>query len=434
MKRSSSLALLPFGIFLLIFSMLNIYYFSTEIIHDNFPICAAFIALCCSFFTFAQHETWNKKVEIFIAGACQPIVIHMCFIFYFSTIFTAILEQSGGISAAVELSLACIPSWSVLPGMFMVASMFSFTVGTSMGAIAAFMPIAISITKYLAINPSLMAATIVCGAMFGDNLSILSDTTIASVAITKTTMSKKLWLNTKIAIPAFFATILVLIYQNHLAASSMIVSSYRTLHIFEYIQIVPYLLTFYLAFTGLDILIVLIIGIIAAISIGLYLQTLTILQSINILFDGFYLSKGMVNVVILVLLLSGLSKIISHNGGINYLINTLEYKLQSKTGAKLVIFLLITIINMTIAINTIAIIMSGPVAKKISDDYTIKAEETACILDIGSCVSQGILPYSPQLLLAASMAQVSAISLLPYLYYQFFLGISLFLTIIWRHK
>ena len=425
-------ALIPFAIFLAIFALLNIVYSTDSIVRDNFPIFAAFVALICSFFTFQNNETLNEKVEVFIQGSSQPMVVHMCYIFFLSTVFTTILEQTGGIQSAVHICLQIIPAWFILPSMFLISSLFSFTVGTSMGAIAAFMPIAVHISTNLSINPSLMAATIVCGAMFGDNLSILSDTTIAAVKVTGTTMMKKLNLNIKIAVPAFIGSIVVLTYQNLHITDVIQLEQLQAITFIDIVNILPYLATFYLAFIGLDIIVVLVCGIILALTTGLLLQNITALTAINLLFDGFYNSKGMVNVFILVLLLSGLSAIITHNGGIEYLIDKLKYQISNVRHAKIAILLIVVLINITIAINTIAIIMAGPIAKKISDDYDIDNAETACILDIGSCTVQGLLPYTPQLLLAGSIAQVSTISLLPYLYYQLLLGISLLITIIWR--
>jgi Na+/H+ antiporter NhaC len=354
----------------------------------------------------------------------------MCYIFYVSTVFTTILERTGGIASAVNICLLLIPAWCILPGLFIVASLFSFTVGTSMGAIAAFMPIAVSIATQTGITPALMAATIVCGAMFGDNLSILSDTTIAAVKITGSNMKEKLILNAKIAAPAFILSLGLLTYQNYMMANSTALVAQPTLQIYDLIKVIPYIITFALALIGFDILMVLVIGIFIAMGLGVLLSSLTCLQALNLIFDGFYASKGMVNVFMLVLLLAGLSNITTHNGGIEYLIEKLKHKIAGPIQAKFAIFFLVTAINITIAINTIAILIAGPIANKIGNDTDIKPEQTACILDIGSCVSQGLLPYAPQLLLAASMAQVSAISLLPYLYYQYFLAISLFIALL----
>jgi len=423
--KARFIAFFPFAIFLFVFSLLTYIYAQPNVVRDNFPLCAAFIAIIASFYTFNQQETFNKRVEIFIQGSTQSIVIHMCYIFYISTVFTTILEQTGGIAAAVAISLYCIPNWCILPGIFIITSLFSFTVGTSMGAIAAFMPIAIDIAHHLAINPSLMAAIIVSGAMFGDNLSILSDTTITAVNITGCDMKEKFLLNAKIALPAFIGSLFCLMLHNYYS-NAIAISSYGQIQLLDCIKIIPYIVTFYTPLTGLDIIIVLILGIISALSIGLVLKTITLLQAVNLLFDGFYISKSMVNVFMLVLFLAGLSHIIHYNGGIEYVINYLKNKVLNARHGKFAIFLLISSINSIIAINTIAILMTGPIAKKISVDYRINPTETACILDIGSCVSQGLLPYAPQLLLAASIAQVSALSLLPFLYYQYFLGLSLF--------
>ncbi len=425
-------ALVPFGIFLFVFTLLNIVYHGQNVAHDNFAIFAAMIAIIVAFFTFQKDASLNEKVDVFIQGSRQAIVMHMCYIFYVSTVFTTILEQTGGITAAVAICLFFIPIWCILPGLFLMTSLFSFTVGTSMGAIAAFMPIAVKIAHHVNLDPSLMAATIVCGAIFGDNLSILSDTTISAVKITESSMQKKLLLNTKIALPAFIGSCIILMYQNYTYAEKFVSAPVEVFDMMNIIKIIPYLATFYLAFTGLDILVVLAIGIAIAISIALSCDTITFLQAINYMFDGFYSNKGMVNVFILVFLLSGLSNIMTHNGGIHYLMEKLSSKIKNRFHAKLAIFLLVSIINIMIAINTIAILITGPIAKKIGSEFDIPSHETACILDIGSCISQGILPYAPQLLLAASMAHVSSVSLLPYLYYQYLLGITLLITLLYK--
>lgn len=434
MKNNRYQALIPFGIFLAIFITLHGIYHEASIVKDNFAIFAAIIAIIASFFTFQKHETLNEKVDVFVQGCTQMIIIHMCYIFYASTVFTTILEKTGGIAAAVAISLALIPAWCVIPGLFLVSSLFSFTVGTSMGAIVAFMPIAVSIAQEMSINPSLLAATIVCGAMFGDNLSILSDTTITAVKITNCSMKEKLILNSKIAAPAFLVSLAMLIYQNYTLIMNAQTLEQTGITAIDIIKIIPYALTFILAFLSIDILAVLIIGILTALGLGIWLQTITSLEAINLFFDGFYASKGMVNVFILVLLLAGLAKIITYNGGIDYLIKKLERKINTPKQAQFIIFFLIAAINIMIAINTIAILITGPIANKIGQDFKLQPAQTACILDIGSCILQGLLPYAPQLLLAASIAQVSPLSLFPYLYYQYALTVSLVCAIIFRKR
>lgn len=435
MRRPSLRALLPFFIFLGTFISLHIFFLQEpSTLKDNFPLYAALIAIISSFFTFQKKCSLQEKITIFVKGSAQDIVLHMCYIFLFSTIFTHVLDKIGSTQAAVNASLLCIPTWSVLPGMFIVSSLFSLLVGTSMGAIAAFMPIALPIAKHLVISLPLMTATIICGAMFGDNLSILSDTTIAAVNITKANMRRKFSLNLKIALPAFLASLAILTYQNYILHQSMPALQQAAFTMLDGIKIFPYILAFILALLGIDILAVLVLGIFVAIGIGIWQKTFTMLDSINILFNGFYESKGMVNVFILVLLLSGLSKIISYNGGIDYLLHLFNRRLSHKRHAQFVIFILITLVNITIAINTISIIITGPIATKLGNDYDIKPAYTATILDIGSCISQGILPYAPQILLAASIAQISTLAILPYLYYQYLLGISLLCALYWNKK
>ena len=294
MKNSKIVSLFPISIFLSIFTSLNIVYSQTNTINDNFSMFAVFIAIIISFFTFQKNESFNDKLTIFIHGATQSTTIHMCLIFYTSTIFSTILEKIGSIHTAVNISLYYIPNWFILPGMFIVTSFFSFIVGTSMGAIAAFMPIANNIAIHSGLNPSLTAATIVCGAMFGDNLSILSDTSITCIQITNADMKKKFLLNAKIAAPAFILSLLLLTYKNYQIVENFHHLENINFSILEIIKLFPYFIAFFLALTGLDILIVMIPGIVSAICIGFLFKTITPIEIINLFFDGFYHNKEIV--------------------------------------------------------------------------------------------------------------------------------------------
>lgn len=424
-------SLLPFLVFLCTFTGLNFLYPSAAAhVKDDFPMFAAFIAIIFSFFTFKPSTPLNKKIEVFVEGASQSIIVHMCFIFLTSTIFTHVLDKIGGIEALVQLTLQTIPKTLILPGMFLIGSLFSFIIGSSMGTIAACMPIAHALALKLGINPALMTGTIICSSMFGDNLSILSDTTIAAVKITNSNMLDKIKENIKIALPASFLSIILLTYINQtiaLANTSLAASNLETT--VNYFTIVPYVTTLCLALYGIDILAVLCIGIILANGIGIYLNSFTFLDTTTFIFNGFYHAKEMVAVFILVLLLAGLAKIVEFNGGLEYLLQTIQTKSKSSGFTRLIIFILVCIVNVTVAINTISILIVGPVAKKISTNK-INAAETATILDLGSCITQGILPYAPQVLLATSMASISPLSVLPYLYYQYILLATLLITFI----
>lgn len=425
----SRLSLVPLLIFLAVFILLNaLYPHATTEIKDGFPIFAAFIAIISSFFTFKKGTSLHNKIDIFVQGASQQIIIHMGFIFLMSTVFAHVLEQVGSIQAVVNLLLYTISDSFVLPGIFIIGSIFSFIIGSSMGTIAACMPIAHALAVKLNINPAMMAATVVCGSIFGDNLSMLSDTTIAAVKITNCNMVDKIKSNIRIALPASILTIIILSYSYSTNDSQLLNLAFH-LNSKDILKVTPYLATIVLALYGLDILAVLCIGTIVATCIGLYSSAFTFLDATNFLFTGFYESKGMVAVFILILLLAGLSKIVEHNGGIHYLLKTIQRYASSQRSTKFTIFILVCIVNITVAINTIAILITGPIANKLSKN-NIKSSEVATLLDVGSCITQGILPYAPQILLATSMCNISPLSVMPYLYYQYFLLLFLILDIL----
>jgi Na+/H+ antiporter NhaC len=402
--------------------------------HESISIFIIFIALIFAMFSFRKNESFNERLEIFMKGSSQSIVVHMCYIFFLTTIFTTILERTGSIDSAVNVCLHIFPNWLILPGIFLGASFFTFTVGSSIGAIAAFMPVAINVAEHIHINPSLMAATIVCGCVFGDNLSVSSDSSILSVKIADTTMFKKFFLNIKICLPAFITTLVLLTYHNSLIPGCGHIHNLLDLNFYDTIKALPYTITFILALTGIDIIFVTVIGIVIAMSIGIYLDNFTIPMAINFMFDGLYHAREVVHLFIVAVLLSGLIAIITHNGWIEYLIKKLKEKISNTWHAKFVIFGVVALVNIIVAINSIAIMIAGPTVQQIGHECDIEPAETACILGIVSCALQGLLPYAPQLVLAASIARVSPVSLLPYLYYQFFLLLSLVILLCKNRK
>ena len=233
----------------------------------------------------------------------------------------------------------------------------------------------------------------------------------------------------KIGLPACISTLIVLIYQNSLITGCGHIHNIYDLNYLDIIKALPYTITFCLALTGLDMIFVIFIGIICAAILGVFYENFTLSTAINFMFDGFYHAKDAVYLFVLVVLLSGLLKIITHNGGIDFIIKKLKGKISNTRHAKFAMLCLVVIVNSIIAINSIAILICGPTVHQIGHECDIDPTETACILGIVSCTLQGSLPYAPQLILAASIAQVSTFSLLPYLYYQFFLLISLCVTL-----
>ena len=424
--KPNLLALLPCFVFFILFAVLNIMYGSDCVGRENFPIFAAFVALIVSMFTFQKNITFNERIEVFIKGSSQSMLVHTCYIFFLTTIFTAILTETSCITSITNLILHVISIHFILPTIFLATALFSYAVSMSIGTIALFMPIIIKIAGCTGLNLPLIAATVVCGSIFGENLSILSNS-ITTIKNNNIDNVKNIFFNIKIIFPAFITTMIILIYHNSFMAIPTYLNLLPEITPPDIIKTLPYLLIFYLALTGLDFIIIMMLGIMLTLLIGLHFNNITPLTSINIIFDGFYHSKTMVNVFILILLLSGLSTIIIHNGGVEYLIERLKYKISLKSYNKITLFCLATLVN-----GLIAIIISGQFVKKTYLTHDLIPEEASCFINIKPCILQGMLPYIPQLILAASMANISFISLLPYLYYQFILGLCLIITILWQ--
>lgn len=394
------------------------------------PIFSCIVAVMYSFFTFRDKLTLNEKMAVFIQGSSDSTIMTMSFIFIFTTAFSYILRLIGGVDAAVNLGLYCIPESYVLPGFFIVVSMFALAIGTSMGSIAAFLPIGIGFAQKMGINPALMAGVVVSAAMFGDNLSIISDTTIAAAQTTGARMKDKFKTNFWLVLPAFLLTILLLTGLNIFSMRDYALVATNPISGTDFILVLPYLMIFALALAGLDVIAVLIAAVLVSLAIGLWLGKFSFLQSTSLVVDGFAKNDGgIVEVFVLALCVAGLSKIVEYNGGITYVIDHFKRRMKTAGGAELSIALLVFIINAAVAINTVAILIAGPVAKQIAERFGITAKRTACLLDIIACFCQGILPYAPQLLLAGSLAGVSPTSIMPYLHYQWFVGLVMAISI-----
>lgn len=414
-------SLVPFFIFLATFIGLNIYYpLADPGIKSDFPLLAIFIALLFSLFTFKNKTTLNDKIKVFIKGAAQESILHLCFVFLFSTMLSYTANRIGASQAAVDIVLYSLPENFILPGIFLFSSLFSVFLGTSMGTILTLMPIFLQIGQSLVINPQFIAGIVISGAMFGDNISLISDTTIAATNVTGSTMLDKLKDNLRTALPAAIAVLIILTYMNHHYVAIKPLTFLPQISIVNFFKISPYLITLVLALLGFDVLCELVAGILLAIGIGLYYQQFTFLDITELFHYGFYKSKGMVVIFMLVLFLSGLSQIVKHNGGITFLLNALGKQSKSLFRTKLEIFFLVFFVNAAVAINSLSILIVGPLASKLAENK-LSFARTASILDIGSCVSQGILPYTPQVLAAATICNISPISIMPFLFYPYLL-------------
>jgi len=426
----SLFSLMPFLIFIVTYVLL-IFIFpqaGNQLKLTSFPIFAGIVALGFSFFTFQEKVSISKKVKIFISGISQPTVTYMCLIFVFSSIFSHVISLGGGVDSAIKLCYVLIPPQWILPGIFIAISLFSLTIGSSIGGIATFAPVAVGLAPKLGVSPALMAGIAVSGSMLGDNLSVISDTTIAVVHATNCSPYKKFKSNAMLVIPAFIITIIILAFinssipsiGNHLATSW---------NISDIIKTIPYAAVFFLAIIGIDVLIVLALGAIIGMILGIIYSKFSILLAITFFFEGFYQHKGVVAMLLLVMFIAGLARIVEHNGGIKYLLHKFHSRTKTKTGAESSIALLVSLLDIAVARNTIAILIAGPMAQQIGGRFKVKSDRIATLLDIFSCAIHGIIPYSSQLLLAAAMAGTTSIAIIPYVHYQFIVLVIAILSI-----
>ncbi|WP_412518058.1 Na+/H+ antiporter NhaC family protein [Staphylococcus simulans] len=363
-----------------------------------------------------RKEKFTDKVEVFTKGAGHSNIILMVLIFVLAGAFSKVTEDMGGVKSTVNLGLSLIPGNLLIIGLFIICMFVSISMGTSVGTVAAIAPVGFGISEATDISAALAMATVVGGAMFGDNLSMISDTTISAVRTQNTKMSDKFKVNFKIVLPGAIITMIILGILTHSAT----ISSTKD-YSFELIKVIPYLLVLILALIGVNVIIVLIGGTVLSGIIGLIDGSFNWIGFLKAASEGMI---GMEDIAIIALMIGGLIGIIQHNGGITWLLNFVRSRVKSRRGAEFGIASLVSAADISTANNTISILMAGPLAKNIADEYDIDPRKSASILDIfGSCF-QGLLPYSPQVIAAAGVAGISPFMLVPYSIYPIILGLS----------
>ncbi|WP_415897978.1 Na+/H+ antiporter NhaC family protein [Neptuniibacter sp. QD72_48] len=424
MNNSSPLALLPLGLFLALFIGSGIYYQAqgTEFAFYQISAPVAIIPAVVLSLLLAQG-TLNERLEIFIKGIGDQTIITMVVVFLLAGAFASVVKAIGGVDATVNLGLNYIPEWLLLPGIFAIAAFIATSMGTSMGTIAAVAPVAVGITEASDLPLLLTVGAVVGGAMFGDNLSIISDTTIAATRTQGCEMKDKFRLNLLIALPAAMVTMVVLALQSSTAGVSE--QSY------ELIKVAPYLTVLILAIAGLNVMLVLLIGIVLAGAVGfITAPDYSIAMLSKQIYDGY---TGMQEIMILSMLIGGLGALIKHQGGLNFIASTIE-KLTGKSGGKKAgefsIAASVTATNLCTANNTVSIVIAGSLAKDIAQRYGVNAKRSASLMDIVSCVVQGIIPWGAQILLASSIAKVSPLELVTSIQYCWFLGLAAIISIL----
>lgn len=374
---------------------------------------AAFIGIVFAFILF--KGSIKEKFNTFLEGCGHQDIITMCIIYLLAGAFAGVAKTMGGVDSTVNLALSFIPVRFLAPSLFVIAAFISTATGTSVGAIVSIAPIAVGLADKSGVSLALILAAVMGGAMFGDNLSVISDTTIASTRTQGVEMKDKFRVNLNIALPAAILTVILFFL---FGAPKTIVN----LEVLDYsfLKIVPYLSVLILALSGINVFVVLTLGIVIAGIIGIFHGNFTFLTLSKEIYNGF---TGMNEIFLLSLFSGGLANMTSKAGGIQWLIGHIQKLIIGKKSAKLGIGILVSLIDMAVANNTVAIIISGPIAKNISKKYDIDPKESAAILDIFSCIFQGIIPYGAQMLILLSFAseKVSPIELISLLWYQMLL-------------
>lgn len=427
--QARALALVPLIVFLAIFLGSGIYHSIIGTEFAFYQVKAPVAALPAIILAVLLYRgKLNAAIDTFLKGASHPNLILMFMVFMLAGAFASVSSAIGSVDATVQFGLSIIAPEFVLPMLFVISAFIATAMGTSMGTIAACAPIAFGFSQATGIQPVYAIGAVVSGAMFGDNLSMISDTTIAATRSLNVELRDKFRVNVWIALPA--ALITIIIYVLNTQTSQHI--SYKDYDIW---LMLPYLAVFFLAFTRLHVLAVLTIGIVLSGIIGLLDQaSFDILKLNNAIYDGFV---GMFEVALLSMFLGGLSAIMQKEGGLEWLIQRIYaltglFKVGTQRAGEIGISFLVIFSNFFVANNTVAIILSGDMAREVAKEYGVDPKRAAAFMDIFSCVVQGVIPYGAQLLLACSIAKMSPIELIGSIYYCWILAIFAVLAIIFR--
>ena len=429
-NKKGLLALSP--LFLLIVLIVAFTVYSVDSSHQDTSLSLTVAFLISSIYAVAISGGMpvRKRVDTYSKGAGANNLMLMLWIYVLAGSFAASAKAMGAVDATVNLALSILPASMILPGLFLAACFISVSIGTSVGTVVALVPIAAGLAHSMDANVGMMTAIIVGGAYFGDNLSFISDTTVVATQTQNCKMSDKFKVNSMIVVPA---AVLVLI-----AYSVMGVGLQAPTHIneVEYMKVLPYLTVLVTAIAGMNVMAVLTLGTLlcGAIGIGSYLLgasgSYDLFGWFSAMGNGII---GMGELIIIAMMAGGMLEIIRENGGIDFIINKITAHVNSKRGAELSIAALVSMVNICTANNTVAILTVGNISKKIGDRFGVDNRKAASILDTFSCMVQGLIPYGVQMLLAAGLANLSPMDILPYLYYPLAIGVAALLAILLRY-
>lgn len=408
-------------------------YLGVSIIAGDFykvPVTVAFLASSVYALAISKGKI-SQRVENFSRGAGSPTVLLMVWIYVLAGAFASSAKAMGAVDATVNLTLQLLPASLLLPGIFLASCFISLAIGTSVGTIAALTPVAVGVAQQSMVSMPLMIGIVAGGAFFGDNLSFISDTTIAATQTQGCRMKDKFRTNIRIVLP--IALLMIMVY--YWVGRDITVP--QELPAVQWWKVIPYIAVIATALAGLDVMLVLLLGIVLTGIIGCTDGSYDIYDWMGALGNGM---DSMGDLIIMAMLAAGMLELIRLAGGIDYLISRLTRGIKGRRGAEGAIVTLVSLVNICTANNTVSIITTGPIAKRIAGQYGIDPRRSASLLDTASCFTQGLLPYSAQMLVAAGLVEATAgltlnpAAVIPYLFYPMGLGLAVILSIIFRHK
>lgn len=403
-------ALLPIGVFLVIF-------LGAGIIFQDFYAMPAIVAfLIALFVAFLQNRkvSFDEKVKIIAQGVSEENIITMSLIFLCAGAFSGAVTAAGGVDSTVNLGLSLIPAHFIVAGLFIISCFISVSMGTSMGTIAALAPIAVGVSDEAGFPMAICIAAVVCGAMFGDNLSMISDTTIAAVKTQGCEMKDKFKANFLIVLPAAVITIVFFWFVTRDMSYNIASGEYNLF------QVIPYLVVLIGALIGINVFLVLIAGTVLSIVVGVWTGTIAVSEMFTVMGDGV---TSMYDITVISIIVACIVSLVRANGGIQFILDLIKSRIRGKRGAQAGIAALALLVDLCTANNTVAIVMSGPIAKEICDEFGVEPKRSASLLDMFTSVGQGLIPYGAQLLSAATLTGLTPFDMMPYLIYPILMAV-----------
>ena len=399
------------GVFLVIF-------LGAGIALRDFSAMPAIVAFLIALFTaFLQNRkvSFDEKIKIIAGGLGEENIITMCLIFLCAGGFSGAVSAAGGVESAVNLGLSLIPAHFAVSGLFIIACFISVSMGTSMGTIAALASIAGGISEKTGFSMAVCIAAVVCGAMFGDNLSMISDTTIAAVKTQGCEMKDKFKANFLIVLPA--AVLTIFFFWLITAGVSYEIEGGLD---YNFLEVLPYIFVLVGALVGINVFLVLVGGIVMSLAVGLWTGNIALSEIFTVVGDGVV---SMYDITVISIIVACIVSLVRANGGILFILNLIKRRIRGKKGAQAGIAALALTVDLCTANNTVAIVMAGPIAKEISEEFGVKPKRAASLLDMFTSVGQGLIPYGAQLLSAAALTGLTPYDMIPYLVYPVLMGI-----------